>query len=357
MITTTPQPVRSHKVSVVVALYNVRAELPVLLDSLCASTFTDFDVCVCDDASTDGSAEVLLSYGNRLEIRLVRHPENRGVTRARNAAMALAESPLLVFLDADVRVAPDTLEGLVRSIETTGADAVDGIYGPTALDASVSSRYYALFAHHSFLVADHPVEYNVFNAFCAICRREVMEVTGSHALIEKGVEVENETLGRRIVNAGFRLLLDPSIRVDHHWGGHRKLLFIFTRRIYWWVKIFFATGCRFEASMTTASYGVATLAVLPATCALLLAPVVSGPAFPVLAVVCIALFLRGYLPFLAFARRKRGTAYAVFAGLFSAYLALFAGASAIASGIGEVARLLAGRGFTIERRLFEGGRP
>lgn len=343
------------RVSVVVAVFNGRDPLRVLLDSLCASRFQDFEVCACDDASTDGAGDVLAAYADRLQVRVVRNPVNRGVTASRNAAMALARGPLLLFLDSDVRIATDTIDRLIASMEATGADVVDGIYSSVALDDHVFSRYYALFAHHSFLIADHPIDYNVFNGFCALCRRQAMEATGGHAVLAKGVEVENESLGRRIVDAGFRIVLDPSIAVDHHWGGHRKLRFIFTRRIYWWVKVFFATGCRFESSLTTASYGIATLCA--GAFVLALALTLLSPWFSAVALLSLLGFLHGYLPFLRFVHRRRGLGYAIFSALVAAYLALFGGPSAAFSAAQECLRWATGRGLTLDRGIFQAARP
>lgn len=340
------------RLSIVLAVHDAEGELRVFLESLSASRFKDFELCVCDDASADGAAGVLRSYEGRLPVRAVRNETNRGVTFSRNRAVELAKAPLLLFMDADIRLYPDTVGKLVGLMERTGADVVEGVYTDVALDDDAFSRYYALFVHHSFLISDEPVPYNVFNAWCALCRREVMEKTGGHGVVEKGIEIENETLGRRIVANGFKLLLDPSIAVDHHWGGHRKLVFIFTKRIYWWVKIFFATGCRFESSLTTPSYGLATLC-LPAAAAAAI-PGWFDPLFWPLIAALLAGFLYGYGPFFAFARRRRGAAYLLLAVPLAMYFSFFAAASAALSAYEEVLRrVLLGR-TTLDPETFRG---
>lgn len=326
------------KLSIIIPFYDVRGPLEGLLESLCRSSFADFEICLCDDGSRDGGLDAARAFADRLDLKWVVHEKNLGVTRARNSALALAGAPLLLFLDADVRVAPDVIGRLLEARERAQADVISGIYSDTALDEGFWSGYYALFAHHSFLVADEPAPYNVFNGWCALCRREVMDALAGHKPAAKGVEIENEALGRRIVARGFRLLLDPSAAVDHHWGGPRKILFIFTSRVYWWVKIFFATGGRFEKALTTRGYAAGTLAV-PAALAC------AWAGRPFWAAAAAAVFLSAYGPFLAFACRRRGPCYAALSVPASAGLALVASASACYSAAEEVAlRLARGRG-------------
>ena len=324
---------RSPALSIVTAFFDARAPLAVLLESLLRSHFMDFEVCLCDDGSRDGGMDVAMSFADRLRIKAVRHDKNLGVTATRNSALALAGAPLLLFLDADVRIRPDTINHLLETQRRTQADVISGIYSDTALDPGFWSGYYALFVHHSFLVCDEPTPYNVFNGWCALARREVMDKLDGHRPTAKGIEIENEALGRRIVSQGFRLLLDPRAAVDHHWGGPRKIFFIFTRRVYWWVKIFFATGGRFEKALTTRGYALGTLAA-PAS----LACAWAGKPFP--AAAALAVFLFAYGPFFIFAWRRRGPAYAVLCVTASAALASVASVSATYSAAEEAARIL-----------------
>lgn len=332
------------------AAYNVEKELALCLDSLCTSTDRDFEVCLCDDASSDRTRDVARSYEDRLTLKLATNETNRGVAFARNRALALATGDFLLFLDSDVRFGPDLIARLFQSMERTGADTLQGVYSPIALDEGLASAYYATFAGHSFLVTDRPVDDNVFNAWCALCRRQVMDVVGGHSSIAKGVEIENETLGRRIVARGFRIVLDPSIAVDHHWGGWSKVFFIFTRRIYWWVKIFVATGWRFERCMTNASYGFSTLA-LPASVAAFVASFL-WPGLQYASLALLAVFLIGYVSFYRFAFRQKGAAFAAACVALSAGFAFVITASAAASFLEEAFVMLKKGRPTLDAGLF-----
>lgn len=333
------------KISAVFATYNVEKEIVILLDSLLASTILVDEVCICDDRSTDRTLEVIDSYRDRFTFRVTQNEVNSGVTATRNAAWAQATCPLILMLDPDIRMYPDTIERLLAVMDSSGADVVTGGYTDVALDKSWFSQYYALFAHHSFLVANAPFEYNVFNAWCALSKAEVLQAVGGFGEIERGVEIENELLGRRIVAKGFKLLLDPSNCVDHHWGGYRKLRFIFTSRVYWWVKTYFADGLQFEDAMTTSSYGFASLA-LPAAVATLPLGLVS-PAALVIPGALFAGFLAGYAPFYRFVFSRRGTMFTIACIGVSGYFSFFVTASALRSAIEEVIHRFTSGEFTL----------
>lgn len=339
------------RISVVTAVYNAEKEVRVLLDSLCASQFKDFEICLCDDASSDQTKRVIESFAEKLPLLVTSNATNHGVTYSRNRALAMARCPLLLFLDADVRVYPDTIDKLLGRLEKGKVDVVVGIYSPLALDQDIFPRYYALFAHHSFLAAGtRPSPYNVFNGWCALARRQVMDDLAGHEEVAKGVEVENETLGRRIVANGYTLVMDPQIAVDHHWGGLPKLLYIFTVRVYWWVKVFFATGFKFETALTTRSYGAATLclplSLVLAACGRL------HPAAPALAGLPALFFFAGYAPFYAFVFRREGASFLAVSILLSALFSFPVTLSALYSLGEEILRLLRLKGTTLDPKSF-----
>ena len=103
--------------SVIVPLYNKEAHIERTLDSVFAQSFQDFEVIVVDDGSTDGGAGIVerMAVSDK-RTKLVRQ-KNRGVSFARNAAIAIAHGKYLVFLDADDFWEPAHLENILAVAE------------------------------------------------------------------------------------------------------------------------------------------------------------------------------------------------------------------------------------------------
>lgn len=87
-------------VSVVIPTYNRAALLGRAIRSVIEQTYEDFELIVIDDASTDGTDEVIALF-NDPRIRHVRHEENRGGGAARNTGINLAQGEYVAFLDSD----------------------------------------------------------------------------------------------------------------------------------------------------------------------------------------------------------------------------------------------------------------
>ena len=85
-------------ISVIIPTYNRKPLLQEAIDSVLAQTWTDMELIVVDDGSTDETSKMLASYGQRLTgITTV----NRGVSAARNRGLAIAQGELIAFLDSD----------------------------------------------------------------------------------------------------------------------------------------------------------------------------------------------------------------------------------------------------------------
>ncbi len=103
-------------VSVAVLNYNGRHLLEVVLPSLAAQNYRDFEIMVVDDCSTDGSVVYLREQ--HPEVRVVSTgTANVGVAAALNIAVRAAQSELVALLNNDIELDPDWLEELVAALE------------------------------------------------------------------------------------------------------------------------------------------------------------------------------------------------------------------------------------------------
>jgi glycosyltransferase involved in cell wall biosynthesis len=105
---------RRPTVSVVIPTFNRRRRLAETLASVRAQTFTDHEVVLVDDASTDGTA----AWVRRAfpEVRVVRLARNMGPAAARNRGIDAARGPLIAFLDADDLWRADYLRALTPEL-------------------------------------------------------------------------------------------------------------------------------------------------------------------------------------------------------------------------------------------------
>jgi glycosyltransferase involved in cell wall biosynthesis len=100
------------KISVVIPLYNKGFIISETLESVLVQTFTDFEIVIVNDGSTDSSFEIVSQYTDN-RIRLY-NQENKGVSKTRNAGIEYSKSDLIAFLDADDYWHPNHLEELYQ---------------------------------------------------------------------------------------------------------------------------------------------------------------------------------------------------------------------------------------------------
>ena len=110
-------------ISVITPVYQGETLLPRCVESVLRQTFSDWELLLVDDASTDATPVLCERYAAQDDrVRVLRQPENRGVSEARNRGLREARGEYVAFLDADDRYVPATLETLWKLCETTGAD-------------------------------------------------------------------------------------------------------------------------------------------------------------------------------------------------------------------------------------------
>ena len=97
-------------ISVVIATYNQRGRLRLVLSGLATQTFSEgqFEVIVVDDGSTDGTGDFLREY-EQISLKVIPLQTNVGACRARNIGIAEARGDLVAFLDGDALPDPDWL--------------------------------------------------------------------------------------------------------------------------------------------------------------------------------------------------------------------------------------------------------
>jgi glycosyltransferase involved in cell wall biosynthesis len=106
----------SPGVSIVLPTYNQARYLPAALEGVLAQTYSDWELIVVNDGSTDGTAEVLAGYQQQTDFTLIEQ-ENQGLPRALNAGFSRARGRYLTWTSSDNVMMRDMLQVLVRALD------------------------------------------------------------------------------------------------------------------------------------------------------------------------------------------------------------------------------------------------
>ena len=97
-------------ISIIMPVLNGERYLAAAIDSIRRQTYTDYELVVVDDGSTDRTATIAHGFADALKVRYIRHETNRGVTASVNDGLRQASGRFIAFLDHDDLWLPDFLE-------------------------------------------------------------------------------------------------------------------------------------------------------------------------------------------------------------------------------------------------------
>jgi cellulose synthase/poly-beta-1,6-N-acetylglucosamine synthase-like glycosyltransferase len=116
------------RVAIIVPVFNEEAVIESAIRSLLALDYPELDIIVVDDGSTDGTLARASALAGRYGASVVRvlHKTNGGKASALNAGIAAASTDLVLCMDGDSRLSPDTLRYAVRHFSDARVGAVAG---------------------------------------------------------------------------------------------------------------------------------------------------------------------------------------------------------------------------------------
>jgi len=168
----------SAPVTVIVCAYNAAKYIRDTLNSLIVQTYESLEILIVDDASNDETAAISRSYAERdSRVRVVRHPENRGIAHARKTGIEQSSHELLTFIDSDDVAMPHMVETLIREMladdKRLGVSAFRIYFedtrdlgmqqiGPTSREA-----YNRLYSHNKLIFLSFPHLVRKADVLCA----------------------------------------------------------------------------------------------------------------------------------------------------------------------------------------------
>ncbi len=155
------------KVSVIIPCYNAEAYLSQAIESVLAQTYSNVEIIVVDDGSTDASCTVAERYGIR--ITFIRQ-KNSGVSAARNAAIAASTGEYLAFLDADDYWLPNKLERQIPAFTNPKVGLVHSYHVWVDSDGNLQEKRF----HTEGYVFHSLLEHCTVGTLTAVVRRNAL---------------------------------------------------------------------------------------------------------------------------------------------------------------------------------------
>lgn len=114
------------KISIIIPVYNAENYLKECVDSILNQAFSEYEILLIDDGSSDGSGKLCDEYEGRDERIAVCHQSNHGVSAARNVGIRHAIGDWIMFVDADDYLMDDALNNLYNIAKNSDADYIYG---------------------------------------------------------------------------------------------------------------------------------------------------------------------------------------------------------------------------------------
>lgn len=198
--------------SIIIPVFNGATTLGAAIRAIRDSSFTDFELLVVDDGSTDRSAEIAAESG----ARVIRTAGRQGPGAARNLGSNHALGRVLFFIDADCSVSEDTLARAAAILrDDNQIDALFGSYDDEPSAPGIAARYKNLQHHHVHQQGNE--EATTFWAGCGAIRRSTFEALGGFDTSRyQRPCIEDIELGVRLARSGGRIRLAKGVQVKHH---------------------------------------------------------------------------------------------------------------------------------------------
>ncbi|MCK4326262.1 glycosyltransferase [bacterium] len=166
------------EVSVVIAAYNGEWCIGKTIESVLGQTYSDLELIIVDDGSTDGTREIISSYLTDKRVKYI-YQENQGVSQARNNGVALAKGIYIAFLDHDDLWFPEKLTRQIPLFESNlrvGLVFSDAFISNTFTGAE--SRFFESGKPCRGAVREHLFLWDFVPLLTSVVRKTVLDQTG-----------------------------------------------------------------------------------------------------------------------------------------------------------------------------------
>lgn len=196
-------------ISVIVPNRNGEKTIGLCLNAAFTSKYTNFEVIVVDDCSSDNSLSIIESY----PCRLVALKEHGGASKARNTGAHHSKGEVLFFIDADCLLQPETLANAAAAYQNKGPGViVGGTYTWLPYDRRFFSTFQSIYIHYSETKNLADPDYVATHAM--LIAKDLFQKSGGFDEDFMPI-LEDVEFSHRVKKKGAKLLMDDNILVQH----------------------------------------------------------------------------------------------------------------------------------------------
>ncbi|MBU1099073.1 MAG: glycosyltransferase [Bacteroidetes bacterium] len=198
------------EISVVIPAFNAAKTLGKCLDAFSNSTRKPKEIIVVNDNSTDNTLEI----ANHYETTILHNTGSNGANICRNMGANAAIGDIVLFIDSDIKIHPDTIEKIHLEFSDSSTTAVVGCYSAFPEQKGILTKYKNLWIRYSYLQSQKKIDW-IFGAVSAIKTDVFKALGGFNADLHAKHGVDDLEFGKRLISSGYIIILNKEVEVDH----------------------------------------------------------------------------------------------------------------------------------------------
>ena len=210
--------------TVIIPLYNKEKYIEKALKSILNQTFTDFEVLIVNDCSTDKSLEIASEFVSE-KIQIIQHEKNSGLAATRNTGIKKATSNYVTFLDADDLWKPHFLEKIFHLIQNFPDARIFGtnyeeIWGKTIKNPHNGSEFLPedFTGYINFFKMN--LKQGIYNHGSVCLHKEVYESVGFY---NENIQLSQDLDFNIRANYHYKLAYDNSVQMSYFMQTENQL--------------------------------------------------------------------------------------------------------------------------------------